>query len=184
MTAPNEDGTQDIAGQEPTEVTLEVVEETKTFNQSEVDAIVKDRLKRERTKIEKAATDKLEAVRVAGLSENEKLIEEAKSSARAEIRREYATDLAAAEIRAALTGVVNDPDEVIDDLNLNKFVDSDDQPNQEAIAALKAKYTALLDGRRHKNTATLSPGASSSTMSTKTPKDAFANFIDTALHNR
>lgn len=49
----------------------------------------------------------------------------------------------AAEIRAALTGIVPDPSTVIEDLNLARFAGEDGEVNAEAIEALRSKYAAF-----------------------------------------
>jgi uncharacterized alpha-E superfamily protein len=48
--------------------------------------------------------------------------------------------VARAEVKAALAGVVDDPDEILDDLNLAKFIDTDGEVDQDAITALRDKY--------------------------------------------
>ena len=55
--------------------------------------------------------------------------------------------VARAEVRAALTGLVDNPDSIIEDLNLSRFVDDDGEINEAALAALKTKYAAF-SGRR------------------------------------
>lgn len=51
--------------------------------------------------------------------------------------------IAAAEIKAALTGVVADPAAVVDDLNLAKFVTDEGSIDAEAVKALRDRYAAL-----------------------------------------
>lgn len=55
--------------------------------------------------------------------------------------------VARAEVKAALTGLVDDPDSIIEDLNLTRFVDDDGEVNEAALAALRTKYSAFT-GRR------------------------------------
>lgn len=57
--------------------------------------------------------------------------------------------VASADIRAALTGIVPDPESVIEDLNISRFIGDDGEVNAEAITALRAKYAALApEGKR------------------------------------
>jgi hypothetical protein len=66
----------------------------------------------------------------------------------AEDRAQAATQrVARAEVKAALTGLVDDPDAIVEDLNLARFVDADGEINETAITALKTKYAAF-SGRR------------------------------------
>jgi hypothetical protein len=55
--------------------------------------------------------------------------------------------VARAEVKAALSGLVDDPDSIIEDLNLSRFVDDDGEVNEQALVALKNKYAAF-SGRR------------------------------------
>lgn len=48
-----------------------------------------------------------------------------------------------AEVKAALSGVVPDPEAVVDDLNLAKFVTGDGDVDVEKVTALREKYAAL-----------------------------------------
>lgn len=66
----------------------------------------------------------------------------------AEARATKATErVVTAEIKAALTGLVDDPRSIIEDLNLSRFVDDDGDVDEAAVEALKAKYAAF-SGRR------------------------------------
>lgn len=51
--------------------------------------------------------------------------------------------IAGAEVKAALTGVVDDPAAIIEDLNLSRFVTEDGEPDEDAIAELREKYEAM-----------------------------------------
>ena len=88
------------------------------------------------------AAAELEKLRTASLSEQEKAVAEAESRGRQAAVAEVAEKLAAAEIRAALTGVVPDPAAIVEDLNLGRYV-QDGEVNTEAVEALKAKFAAL-----------------------------------------
>jgi len=85
----------------------------------------------------RAEADKLKA---ASLSDAEKALEQAKVEGRQAAQAEFGQRLAAAEIKAALTGVVPNPAEIVEDLNLAKYVTDGGEVDGEAVAALKKKY--------------------------------------------
>lgn len=93
---------------------------------------------------EKALAKKLADVQQAQMTESEKAIETARSEGRTEAKREGATKVAAAELRAALKEAgVADPSGVIDALDLAKFVTDDGDIDDSAVAATKATFAAL-----------------------------------------
>jgi hypothetical protein len=151
--------------------------EEKQFTQTEVNSLIEQRLKRERTKYERQASEQAEALRISSLDDTEKAIETAKLAARDEVRKEYAMDLAAAQIKAELTGLVDDPASVVEDLNLSKFINPEDfSTNLDEVKKLKTKFQSLLDGRKHRSTKNLQPGRSDN-IKASTPKDDFAAFL-------
>lgn len=86
------------------------------------------------------------AKRIAEIEEAQKTAEQkAQDAARAAEERAQAANqrVARAEVKAALTGLVDDPEEIIEDLNLGRFLTDDGDPDEEAIAKLRAKYEAL-----------------------------------------
>jgi hypothetical protein len=95
---------------------------------------------RDAEKAAKTATAELDALRKAAMSDQDKAVAEAKDLGRKEATTEVASRLAAAEIKAALTGIVPDPASVVEDLNLARYIDDNGDINTEAVAALKAKY--------------------------------------------
>lgn len=129
--------------------------ETRTFTQEEIDRIIADRLKRQKDQFKDYDELKHAAARLAELeesqkSETEKAISEAEKRTRQVTLGEVGQRLAAAEIKAALTGVVIDPAGIVEDLNLSRYVNSDGEVDTEAVQALRAKYEALIpkpDGR-------------------------------------
>ena len=149
--------------------------EAKTFSQSEVDRIVADRLKREKSKYEKESQAAAEKARLATLSESEQAIELARSEARAEVRKETATVLAQGRLKAVLTGLAEDPDAVIEDLDLNRFITEDHTVDEEAVERIKTKYQKLL-GNRGKQRSAAQPGRSTQ-VKTGSARDDFADFI-------
>lgn len=87
----------------------------------------------------KRYSKELAALTASGLSDSEKAI----AAARAEGMREAVTLIAAAKIEAALTGVVPDPQSIVEDLNLAKYVGDDGVVDVDKIAGLKEKYVKL-----------------------------------------
>lgn len=85
------------------------------------------------------------------------------------------TRVVRAEVKAALTGVVDDPNALIEDLNLAKFVDSDGEVDENAIAALKVKYSSLGGRRAPRPDPSQASGANGAAKSS--PSDEFASFI-------
>jgi hypothetical protein len=77
----------------------------------------------------------------ASRTDLERAQEEAKAATE---RAQKASDrIVSAELRAALTGVVEDPKALIEDLNLSRFRGEDGEVNEEAIEALRTKYAAF-----------------------------------------
>lgn len=89
----------------------------------------------------KKADEAAEAARVAALSEQDKAIEKAREEGKAEAQTGFAVVLAAAELKAALASVgVEDPADVVADLDLSKFLDTDGGLDAVKVAALKARH--------------------------------------------
>lgn len=92
-------------------------------------------------------TQKLKAeiaeLKQAQMTDTEKAITEAEARGRAEATMTYSQQIAAAELKAALTGVVADPNALIEDVNLAKYVTDKGDVNTEAIAAARDKFAAL-----------------------------------------
>ena len=77
------------------------------------------------------------------MSEAEKAVAEAERRGRTAALSEVSQRLAAAEIRAALTGVVADPTVIIEDLNLSRYVNEAGEVDAAAITALRDKFAAF-----------------------------------------
>lgn len=90
-----------------------------------------------------ADRDELDRLRREKLPPEEQVIEDAKAEGRREAAMEAAQDLAAARIETALTGLVDDPAVIVEDLNLAKFITDDGKVDTDKVAALKAKYDGL-----------------------------------------
>ena len=95
----------------------------------------------------KAADQAAEAARIAALSDTERQIEEARAAARDEGKAaalsEFGARVAAAEIKAALTGIVPDPAAIVDDLNIARYLTDTGEVDAGKVAELKAKYQAF-----------------------------------------
>lgn len=89
------------------------------------------------------AAKELAALKAANQTDAEKAITEAEQRGRSAATAEVAQKLVAAEVRAALTGVVPDPSAVVEDLNLSKYVTDTGDVDQDAVKALREKYVAL-----------------------------------------
>lgn len=96
-----------------------------------------------RAKANAQAAKELEEFRKAQMTETEKAIAEAAARTRSEVVAELSSKIVAADIRAALTGVVPDPAAIIEDLNLAKYVTESGDVDAKAVAALREKYLAL-----------------------------------------
>lgn len=92
-----------------------------------------------RQKLEK----ELEDIRRSQMSDTEKAVAEAEARGRTSALTEVGSRIAAAEIRAALTGVVADPASIIEDLNLARYVTESGEVDGKAVAALRDKYVAI-----------------------------------------
>lgn len=89
------------------------------------------------------AAKELAALKTANQSDSEKAISEAEQRGRSAATADLSQRLAAAEVRAALTGVVPDPAAIVEDLNLAKYVTDTGDVDQEAVTALRKKYESF-----------------------------------------
>ena len=93
---------------------------------------------------------------------------------RAEIRQEYAEKLATSEVRAALSDLKSDHvDDIIDSLNLSKFVNDDGDVDRPAVKAFAAR---VLGGRRRADVGAGS--GSNGTPRKRTTAEQFAEAIN------
>lgn len=86
------------------------------------------------------------AKRIADIEEAQKTAEQkAQDAAKAADQRAQAANqrVARAEVKAALTGIVDDPESIIEDLNLSRYLTDDGDVDEDAVAALRTKYEAL-----------------------------------------
>lgn len=97
----------------------------------------------ERAKANAKATQELEKLKAAQMSEAERAVAEAEQRGRQAAMADVAHKLAAAEIRAALTGIVPDPGQIVEDLNLAKYVTDTGDVDSDAVASLRSKFEGL-----------------------------------------
>lgn len=104
----------------------------------------------------------------------------AKEQGRNEARLEYGVQLAAAEIKAALAGVMTEEQiaDVVDDLNLSRFVDDEGQVDKDAVKVLRDKFTSIV-GKR--STPSVSNGRQTRATPTKNTADQFADALGAAF---
>lgn len=109
-----------------------------TFTQADLDRIVAERLARERAKY--ADYGELKKRAAAAMTEQERAVADAATRGRAEALAGVGQRLAAAEFRAAAAGRIDNIDELLEDLNLGKFVTADGEPDLKAIRARVDKW--------------------------------------------
>lgn len=93
----------------------------------------------QRAKANAAAAKELAKLKREGMSEVEKKVDEAVAAARAEERVKSGVRVARSAFLAAAKGRLSDPKEVVEDINLKKYVDDEGEVDDEAIAALVDK---------------------------------------------
>jgi hypothetical protein len=108
-------------------------------------ALEESRKWEKRTKDNKTKADQFDELEAANHTETERAnaraaAAEAKATAAAE-------KIAAARLEAALTGVVDQPADVVADLNIGKFLTDDGDVDADKVAALKAKYAGFAPTR-------------------------------------
>jgi len=103
--------------------------------------------KAELAEVKRRSDAATEQARLAALSDAERQVEEAKVAAKQAGRDEAATEfgsrIAAAEIKAALTGIVPDPGSIVEDLNISRYLTDTGEVDAAKVSELKAKYQAL-----------------------------------------
>jgi hypothetical protein len=105
-----------------------------------------DRMKAERDAARKEAKThqrELEKLRTASLSEQERAVAEAKTTGAQEATLAAGKRLARAEIRAASASAGFDATDLLDDLDLSRFVGDDGEPDEKAIADRVKKWSAM-----------------------------------------
>lgn len=93
----------------------------------------------QRAKANAEAAKELAKIKREGMSEVDKKVDEAVAAARAEERVKAGVRVARSAFLAAAKGRLTDPKEVVEDINLKRYVDDDGEVDDEAIAALVDK---------------------------------------------
>jgi hypothetical protein len=145
-----------------------------------------ERWKTEARKHEKRAREnagarrELQQLREGNQTEAERVAAAAKEVGRREAQSEFGKRLAQAEIRAALTGVVEDPNLIIDDLDLSRYVDEEGDVDDNAVKGLRAKYAKLFGARKGVSPDT-ARGTGGRGVGAHTPADDFADTMKSLL---
>lgn len=127
----------------------------------------------------RAALKDIEVNRQTQMTDVERATAEAEAKGRQAAKVEYAERLAASEIRAALVGIVEDPDQIIEDLNIAKYVDEDGDVDTDAIVKLRDKYKRLMK----KPIPSTGHGRESHASSGQTDGEVFASFLRQQMGN-
>lgn len=111
----------------------------KTFSQVDLDRIVADRVARERAKY--ADYGDLKKKAAAAMTDQEKAVSEAEQRGKTEALTASSGRLARAEFRAAAAGRVDKAtlDAYLEDVDLNKFIGADGEPDLKAIESRVSK---------------------------------------------
>lgn len=104
-------------------------------------------------------------------------VEAAREAGREEARAEHGVELATEAIRAALTSVVgeDDLDELLDELNMARFVTNEHKPDRDAIASLKARHEKLAGAAKRKTS--VQNGRRGSGSGSKSNAEKFAEVL-------
>lgn len=101
-------------------------------------------LSRKNEQAAREAQAKLRELEQSMMTDTERRIAEARDEARREAQATVMQRVVAAEIKAALTGVVPDPALIVDDLNLGRYLTGDGEIDSDAIGALREKFTSFV----------------------------------------
>jgi hypothetical protein len=104
--------------------------------------------KAEMEKLRKASMTEQERAAAEAAEAQERAVLEARQQGAAQAMQQAGERLAAAELRAALTGIVPDPGSIVEDLNLARYVQEGGEVDIEAVAKLREKYEALAPARK------------------------------------
>lgn len=149
-------------------------DDTRTFVLGEVTS-ARTEAKNLRDRLRAAEPKVAEYDRLAAASKTD--VEKAQEAATAaEARAAAAAErVARAEVKAALAGVVDNADAIVEDLNLSKFVTDDGEVDASAVKALRDKYAGFGSPRPPRPDASQASGANGPTVTG--PAEEFASFI-------
>lgn len=132
---------------------------------------LRDRLRDAEPKV--AEYDRLAAASKTEMERASERATAAESRAQAANRR-----VARAEVKAALTGLVDNPESIVDDLDMSRFLDPDGEVDAQAVTALKSKFAAL-GPRKPKPDSSQASGANGGTV--VGPAQEFASLLQSQL---
>jgi DNA repair exonuclease SbcCD ATPase subunit len=119
------------------------------------------------------------------ISEYDRLIEASKTAEERALEARQAAEqraaaavqrVAKAELKAALAGIVDNPDAVVGTLDLSRFVDADGEVDAEAVDNLRRTFSSLTKPRAPKPDPSQASGANKP--SEASPAEAFAAFLN------
>lgn len=99
----------------------------------------------DRAKANAKAQQELEALKLQSMSDQERAVETARSEARNEALREFGETRVGDAFRVAAAGKAIDVDDVLDGINLARFLADDGQPDTEAITTWVDKIAPPAD---------------------------------------
>ena len=118
----------------------------RTFTQAELDRMISDRLDRERKKYAdfdqiKQKAQKFDEIEEANASQLEKAVKAARGEERAAVQREFAEQSARFAAKAQLEARLGKDAaaELLDDINIAKYVNDDGTVDEDGIGALAAR---------------------------------------------
>ncbi len=107
-----------------------------------------ERLKAEKRSLEannKRLAKERDDLKAAGMTADEKALNDAKNEGKAEGIKAAGAKLARAEVKAALAGLIDPADmaDIIEDIDLSKYVKDDGDVDEDAVKALRTKWEKL-----------------------------------------
>lgn len=123
---------------------------TKAQHQAQINAIVADRLARQKAQFGDYDELKNKAAKLDEIEQNAKTELERERDARtkaekaaAEVAATASKRLAAAELKAALTGITDNPADIVEDLDLSRYINEQGEVDADAVTRLRNKFVAL-----------------------------------------
>jgi hypothetical protein len=167
----------------PTEEPPAVEKTPQSFTPDDVNRIVKERLAKQRgqyggdpSEVKQLRTE-FEKLKQSQLSESEKALSAAEARGYEKARLETAVLIATAKIETALTGIVDNPGEIVSELNLSRYVSPEGTIDEEAVANLRNRYINLV-GKKQPAAPRVGHGRTSPVSASAAPVDQFAAAMD------
>jgi type II secretory pathway pseudopilin PulG len=166
-----------------TETTVETTETTETTEpkytppatQADLDRIIAERVKRTKAQFQdypdlKRKAEQFDVLQAAQQTAEQKAQQQAEEAQQRAV--EAMQKAARTTVKTALVGVVDDPESVVDDLNIAKFLTDDGEIDEDAVTALRDRYAALGGGKPR--TPAPNPAQGQGGKSTPDPRAEFA----------